>query len=79
MDKLGAIGNDIAIGATATFNFWKHVCYLLLELCTFGYLRFELERENISENSLKEIQGRYLKFKAKTPIANRLGIGPLMV
>ena len=65
MDKLGAIGSDIAMGATATYNFWKHVFQLLLELCTFGYLQFELEREKISESSLKDIHGRYIKFKAK--------------
>ena len=49
MDKLGAIGNDIYIGANATMSFWKHVSQFLLEMGTFGYLQFELERETISE------------------------------
>ena len=65
MDKLGLIATDIATGAHATFSFWKHVCQLLLEVITFGYLQFELEREKISESSLKDINGRYLKFKVK--------------
>ena len=67
MDKLGAIGNDIYIGASATMSFWKHVSQFLLEMGTFGYLQFELERETISESSLKNINGRYLKFKVKEP------------
>ena len=68
MDKIGAIGNDIYIGANATYAFWKHIFQLLLELGTFGYLQFELEREKISESSLKDINGRYLKFKPKIRI-----------
>lgn len=69
MDKLGAIGADITTGAHATFSFWKHVFQFILELITFGYLQFELEREHISETSLKDIHGRYLKFKVKHPVA----------
>ena len=65
MDKLGAIGNDVYVGAHATMSFWKHISQLLLELGSFGYLQFELERERISEDSLKNINGRYLKFKVK--------------
>ncbi len=69
MDKLGAIGGDIQAGAHATYLFWKHVSQLIIELVTFGYLQFELEREKISESSLKDLNGRYLKFKAKHPVA----------
>ena len=74
MDKLGAISKDIAIGAKATYAFWKHICQLLIELGTFGYLKFELEREHISEESLKDIQGRYLKFKVKNPVTSAADI-----
>ena len=38
MDKLGAIGNDVYVGAHATMSFWKHISQLLLELGSFGYL-----------------------------------------
>ena len=65
MDKLSAIAVDIMTGANATYSFWKHVFQLLLEVLTFGYLQFELERERISEESLKNINGRYLKLKVK--------------
>ena len=65
MEKLGVIGTDIATGAHATYSFWKHVFQLLIEILTFGYLQFEIEREKISEDSLKEINGRYLKFTKK--------------
>jgi len=65
MDKLAAIGVDISTGARATLSFWKHVCQLIVELLSFGYLQFELERGHISEASLKDIHGRYLKFKLK--------------
>ena len=65
MDKLGVIGADIAAGAKATFAFWKHVFQLLVEIFSFGYLQFEMERETIKEENLKDINGRYLKFKAK--------------
>ena len=67
MEKLGVIAVDVATGARATFSFWKHVLQFLLELVTFGYLQFEIERTKISESSLKEINGRYLKFKVKHP------------
>ena len=73
MDKLGLIASDIATGAHATFSFWKHVLQLLLELITFGYLQFEIEREKISESSLKDINGRYLKFKVKHGAAGEGG------
>ena len=76
MDKLSAIGNDVYVGASATVNFWKHISQLLLELGTFGYLQFELEREKISEASLKEINGRYLKFKVKPKGALTSGTEP---
>ena len=69
MDKLGVIGNDISTGATATYNFWKHVFQFLLEMITFGYLQFEVERETIPEEKLKDLHGRYLKFKVKHPVA----------
>ena len=69
MDKLSVIAKDVMTGANATFAFWKHVFQLLLEILTFGYLQFEVERERISESSLKEINGRYLKFKVKQPAA----------
>lgn len=74
MDKLGAIGGDISAGAHATYLFWKHVSQFLLELVTFGYLQFELEREKISESSLKDLHGRYLKFKVKSPAAGKSDI-----
>jgi hypothetical protein len=44
MDKLGDIGDDIMIGAHATYNFWKHVLQLLLELFSFGFIHFEKEK-----------------------------------
>jgi len=72
MDKLGVIAKDVIIGANATFSFWKHVFQLLLELITFGYLQFEIERERINESVLKDINGRYLKFKVKHPVGDAI-------
>ena len=66
MEKLTLIGDDISLGARATFAFWKHVIQLFCELFTFGYLQFEAERETIGEQSLKDLHGRYLKFKVKS-------------
>ena len=50
MDKLSAIGKDIATGAAATYNFWRHVFQFLLEMITFGYVHFEVERDTIPES-----------------------------
>ena len=65
MEKLSEIGQDIAVGAKATFHFWKHVFQLLIELFTFGYVHFEKEKEGFREEKLSQVKGKYLKLKFK--------------
>ena len=69
MEKLGEIGVDIETGARATYNFWRHVFQLLIELFSFGYIHFEKDKEVFREQKLSEVQGTYLKLKFKNPPA----------